>query len=294
MVLRRHNLLLLCLILVCFCQLIQAQSVKPNGIVALLTDYGDKDFYVGAIKGVIFSRFSQAKVVDITHRITSYNIEEGAFTLLMSAKEFPTGTVFVAIVDPGVGTTRKPIVVVTNDGKLFVGPDNGLFTLVMQEFGVKEVREITNKTWMRKGRISTSFHGRDIFAPTAAMLASGKRAADAGPELKDYVTLKLHPAEVRDGKIIAEVVFIDQYGNIQINSNADMLERIGAKTGSDITVKIGTVEKQCRVATTYGDVPQGSLLLFRASTDLIEIAINEGSAAAAFNAGLGAKVTIQK
>jgi len=290
--LRQH----LFLLVLCFGYLVSAhgQTVKPTGIIALMTDYGDKDFYVGAIKGAILSIYPQAKIVDITHQVSPYNIREGAFTLLMSSRDFPAGTIFVAVVDPGVGTARKAILLETNNGKFFIGPDNGLFTLVMREFGIKQVREIINTEWMRQGKQSTSFHGRDIFAPAAATLASGKSVEGAGPELKQYVTLPIQQAVVKNKKVIGEVIFIDRYGNIQVNFDAEMLEKISIRQGDYVKVKIGNKEKICKFVTTYGDVKVGEYLILNASTGFVEIAVNQGSVARQFNARPGSRVVMQE
>ena len=271
-----------------------APAAEAGRTIALLTDYGDKDFYVGAIKGSILSRFPEARIVDLTHRVTAFNIWEGAFTLLMASREFPADTVFVAIVDPGVGTARKPIVVRTEAGRIFVGPDNGLFTLVMQECKVKEVREITNRDWMRPGRISASFHGRDIFGPAAARIASGRPVAEAGPERKEWVTLPIAPVRLEGTRMGARVIFIDQYGNIQINAGEDLLGAIGLKPGDSVRVTVGTSVLTVPWAATYGDVKTGCGLLFTSSTGFMELAVNEGNAAADTKAALGGEIFLEK
>lgn len=272
----------------------QQQAFVPNGVVALLTDWGTRDFYVGAVKGVALSIFPNVKLVDITHEVEPYNIHEGAVTLWLAAREFPPGTVFVAVVDPGVGTERRPLVVVTNNGQAFVGPDNGLFTLVMREFGGRTVRHITNRDYMRPGPISYSFHGRDVFTPTAAHLASGWSVEGVGPEVSEYVLLDIAPARQTADALYGEVILIDQYGNLQANITGDMVRRFGLKFGDRIIVQVGDKRVESVWVNTYGDVPEGDNLAFLASTDLVEIAVNMGSAKERFGAGLGSPVVITK
>ncbi len=271
-----------------------AQPFAPNGVVALLTDWGTRDFYVGAVKGVALSTFPGVKLVDLTHEIEPYNIHEGAVTLWLAAREFPPGTVFVAVVDPGVGTERRPLVVVTGNGQAFVGPDNGLFTLVMREFGVRSVRQITNRDYMRPGPISYSFHGRDIFVPTASHLASGRPVEAVGPEVSDYVLLDIAPAQQTEEALTGEVILIDQYGNLQANITGEMVRSFGLRFGDRIVVQVGDTRLESVWANTYGDVPEGDDVAFLASTDLVEIAVNMGSAQERFGASLGSPVIITR
>lgn len=157
-------------------------GAKPNGMVILLTDYGADSIYVGVLKGAIYSRFPQAKVDSISHSVAPFDVVAGAYMLAEACKEFPAGTVFCCIVDPGVGTARKGIALETNTGQVFVGPDNGLMGLVAERDGVKQVRETSNKALWRAGVTSTTFHGRDIFGPVAAALASGVPIEELDPK----------------------------------------------------------------------------------------------------------------
>lgn len=267
---------------------------QANGIIAFLTDFGTRDFYVGAIKGVALSAFPEARLVDITHEIEPYNVREGAITLLLAAREFPAGTTFVAVVDPGVGTERRPILLTTRDGKFFLAPDNGLLTLVMQEFGVESVRHITNRDYWRPGPTSYSFHGRDIFTPTAARIASGWPAANVGPEITDYVTLDITPARREGQTLRGEVVLIDFYGNLQAYIDAGLVRELGLAFGDRVRVSVGEKSVESVFVNTYGDVPEGDHLIFLASTDLLEISINMGSAQEYFQAVLGSPVIIER
>jgi S-adenosylmethionine hydrolase len=272
----------------------QKPPVKPNNIIAFMTDYGNKDFYVGAVKGVILSITPTAKIVDITHEITPFNIQEGALTLLLAAREFPMGTVFVAVVDPGVGTVRHPILLVTKDGKYFIGPDNGLLSMVMNELGVDKVYEIKNPNWFRKKNISHTFHGKDIFGPAAAHLVKGDDITTIGPTITDYVKLPFQTATLSGNKIKGNVIFIDTYGNIQVNITASLLEKANLRKGDLLHVRIGDKDESFKFLSTYGDVPSGDLLALMASTEFLEIAINLGNAADRLKAKLGDPVIIEK
>jgi len=263
-------------------------------IIVLMTDYGTRDFYTGALKGVIYSVCPEAIVVDITHEVTPFDIREGALTLLLAAREFPPGTVFVGIVDPGVGTARKPIVAETGNGDFFVGPDNGLFTMAIREFGLKRVYQITNPAWMHGGKISSSFHGRDIFGPAAARLASGSPPGEAGPPLSEWVSFPIRDPVIEGKKITTEVLFVDRYGNIQLNVGAHLLQSLGIHRGGDVAVTIEGKERLCKLVGTYGDVKEGDLLLLQASTGFMEVAVNLGSAAKVFGAKVGAPAVIEK
>lgn len=263
--------------------------------IAFLTDYGTKDFYVGAVKGRILRINPEVNIVDITHEVTPYDIHEGAVTLLLAAREFSNDTVFLAIVDPGVGTERRPIAAQTEDGKIFVAPDNGLLTFVFQEFGVKEVRQITNEAWMRPGERSYSFHGRDIFGPVAAHLSLGKSFSEVGPVITDYVNLPISPSKVEDGKLIGQVLWIDQYGNVQVNITGKQAKDAGWAIDDKIQIQVGTAAPfVAPFVHTYGDVPEGDPLIFQASTDFLEISINMGNMAEFTGAEIGAPVTLTK
>ena len=266
-----------------------------NGLVALLTDYGNRDYYVGALKGVIYSIYPEARIDDITHQVTPFNIWEGAYTLSLAAKEFPKGTVFIAVVDPGVGTGRKAIVLKTKDNKLFVAPDNGLLTFVAEEMGIHSIREIKNKAYMRpKESFSTTFHGRDIFAPVGAYLASGVPMSSVGPEMEDFVRLKIPRAKVKNEKIRGQVIRVDIYGNVITNISDSLLNGAGIKLGDLITVKLNEHTFTVKFVRTYGDVPKGEKLCHLESRRLLEISINKGHLAETLNINVGDQIVIHR
>lgn len=271
-------------------------ETTPHGRpVAFLTDYGSKDFYVGAVKGVMQGINPALQLYDLTHEVTPYDIHEGAVTLLLASRNWSSQTVFLAIVDPGVGTERRPIAVLASDGRIFVGPDNGLFTLVLQEFGAKEVRQITNEAWMRPGERSYSFHGRDIFGPVAAWLSLGKPFVEVGPVISDYVTLPIGVSRQEGKQLIGEVLWTDAYGNVQANITGVQARQAGWAIGDSIQIRVGTASPfVAPFVHTYGDVPEGSSLIFQASTDFLEIAVNMGSMKDLLQAEVGAPVALEK
>lgn len=267
---------------------------ERSGIIAFLTDWGTRDFYIGAVKGVALSIFPEATLVDITHEVEPYSIMEGAVTLWLAAREFPAGTVFVAVVDPGVGTERRPIVVQTLDDKFFVGPDNGLFTFVMQEFGVKGIYEITDESFMRPAPRSYTFHGRDVFTPAATHIAMGRRASEVGPTVEYPISLAVEPARYEDDMVVGQVILVDQYGNMQVNITRGLLEHLGLRFGDRVYVQVGEKRIESTFVNTYGDVPEGHDLVFIASTDLVEISVNMGSARERLGGEIGSLVIIEK
>ena len=184
-------------------------GAKPNGLVILATDYGADSIYVGEIKGAIYNKFPQARVDSITNSIPPYDIVVGAYTLLESTGMFPSGTTFVCIVDPGVGTPRKPIVLETKDGQRYVGPDNGILSLVAEKYGVAEIRECANQELWRAGDVSHTFHGRDIFGPVAAALAGGAPMDKVGPKLDALTKLDFAPSAI-DGATVRGLVDADR------------------------------------------------------------------------------------
>ncbi len=264
-----------------------------NGIIALITDWGSRDWYVGAVKGVALSIFPEATIVDLTHEIPPFELEEGAATLWFSSREFPSGTVFVAVVDPGVGTERRPLVVHTENDMFFVGPDNGLFTYVILDYGVKAVYQITNEAFMRPP-VSYTFHGRDIFTPTAANLASGRKVSEVGPVITDYIMFDVGAAYMEEGIIYGEVMSHDLYGNLRTNITREYVDELGLTFGDKIRLTVDGETIETVFVNTYGDVEVGEFLTYVASTDQLAIAINWGNAREYFDADIGSTVIVEK
>lgn len=271
-----------------------AAEVQPNGLVVLLTDYGTEDFYVGALKGAIYRAFPGARIDSITHEVPAFDIREGAYLLVHAAEEFPPGTTFVGVVDPGVGTARKAIAAETRNGLFFVGPDNGLLTLVFQRFGVKRIHEIQNPAVIRRGARSSTFHGRDIFGPAAGHLAAGFPLSRIGPRLKNWVALPVEEAVREGSQVRGEVQHVDHYGNLLTNIPASLVEQLGLQPGDLVAVTIGQETRQIPLVKTYGDVPEGTLLLTLNSLGVVEIALNMGKAAPALGVAAGTAVRLSR
>ena len=255
-------------------------GAQTNGLIIMITDFGTKDFYVGAMKGAMYKVFPQAKIDEISHGVSKFDIKEGAYTLAKAAPEFPTGTVFVGVIDPGVGTPRKPIAMKTKNGNYFVAPDNGLLTLIGGSMGVAEVREITNRDVMRQDVQSSTFHGRDIFGPAAAHLAKGFAFEKIGPVLERYVQLPISFAKVIDDTIVGQIEVIDEYGNVITNIRSDLFEKLGIQGGQTIEVEFNHHSTViCKYVKAYGDAPVGSFVGLFGSGGVFEVAINQGNLA---------------
>ncbi len=251
-----------------------------------MTDFGVKDDSVAICKGVMYSIAPHLRIVDITHDVTPYSILDGARFLYGATPYYPPGTVFVAVIDPGVGSTRKAIVVRSKRGQYFVLPDNGLITLVADRDGIDTVRDITNRAWMVGGRLSSTFHGRDIFSPVGAHLARGDDWRQIGPELAvvDLVRLDWREAAIDEHGLNAEVIATDgPFGNLVTNASAEEFFRLGYRRGENVTLKLGDREVTMPFVRTFSDVPLDKPLLYIDSRGRVSLAINQGNFAAAYD-----------
>ncbi|HUT64289.1 MAG TPA: SAM-dependent chlorinase/fluorinase [Anaerolineae bacterium] len=263
--------------------------MELNGIITFTTDFGTRDPYIGMLKGIVLTANPHAYLVDITHEIPAHDIVNAAFTLVRSYQYFPIGTIHVAIVDPGVGGQRKNIAMMT-ERYIFVGPDNGIFSLVLSKEKPREIREIKNPPFILK-TISDTFHGRDIFAPCAGHLSAGKMFTDIGPVIRRLKNLK-YPEVTRDGnKLMGEVVAIDSFGNMITNITRHTYNSFSGKMRTEIF--FGAVRFD-RIMRHYEDVVQGSPLVLFGSSGYMEVSMNEGSAAVYFMASVGSPVTIRR
>jgi len=256
-----------------------ASSAHAEPVIGLFTDYGWEDPYVAQLKGVILTINPNAHLLDITHTVSPFNIADGAYLLDQCAEEFPAGTIFVAVVDPQVGTDRNPILLETAKGKYFVGPDNGLFTEVIAHEGFANAWILDKPEFFRNGGISRTFHGRDIFGPVAAHLASGTDPERFGTAVKTLVLLPDKEPTFSAELITTEVLHIDRYGNVILNlpEDSDMAAKL--KEGNLVKISIGRESYSAPLVKTYGEVDKGRLLLLYGSNGLLEIGMNQGSAA---------------
>jgi S-adenosylmethionine hydrolase len=263
-------------------------------IVALLTDYGTRDQYAGSLRGAVLAAFPDASVVDLTHHIPSHGVREAAFVLRATASVFPAGTTFVCVVDPGVGTARRCIAVRAG-GYFFVGPDNGLFSLILSDHPEAEVRQLTNAALFR-ANVSSTFHGRDIFGPVGGALARGTAFAEVGPTIEDAFHFEFPEPKFRDdGGIEGQVIYIDTYGNLVSTIGGSPWQTFVHGANGDLTemvVEVGRVVVP--VVTTFGDVPDDEACAYLGSTGRIEVAVNQGSAAKRFEASIGTPVKLKR
>jgi len=259
-------------------------------IITLLSDFGLRDPYVAEMKAAILSICPEARVVDISHEIEKFNIRTGAFVLASAAPYFPQGTIHVAVVDPGVGTKRRPLVVET--GRCFyVGPDNGLLVLSAQREGIRHIYTISNPVYMLP-RVSRTFHGRDVFAPAAAHLARGCSPSEFGPEVHDCLVPKFAKPRLRGGALFGEVLHIDDFGNVISNLSVKDLEKTGIREGSLLHVQLKGKALTLKLCSAYGEVPAKTPLAIIGSTDFLEVSINQGNASEAFKAKVGNLIRI--
>ncbi|WP_420265446.1 SAM hydrolase/SAM-dependent halogenase family protein [Candidatus Magnetominusculus dajiuhuensis] len=254
----------------------------------LLTDFGLADTFIAQMKGVMLSINPEVNIVDITHLIEPYNIRHGAVALGMSYKYFPEGTIHIAVVDPGVGSNRRGIVV--DDGRyIFIGPDNGLFSVIYAENKYAQnkvtVYEITDKRCYRNPT-GVTFHGRDVFAPTAALISNGLRPEEVGPPIVDYQSFDIiPPSKAGDNTITGEVLYIDRFGNIITNITAAFITGCGFKlNGRLVSLK-----------ENYAQGQDGQLHALINSDGYLELFIKQGSAGLNLRSGVktGARITVE-
>jgi len=266
-------------------------GVRDSVIIALFTDFGTRDAYVAQLKGAILSLHPAAQLIDLTHEVDAFDIRAAAYVLDASARYFPPGMIFVAVVDPGVGTARRPLLLVTQADKYYVGPDNGLFTRVVERERLKAAYVLTQSAYFRC-QVSATFHGRDIFGPVAAHLAGGVEPAQFGPRIEDIVRLP-YTRPQRIGEIITgEILHLDHFGNIATNIPAAMCTdftpgQTVACTCAEHTQVISFVE-------TYGAGPQDELVCLINSNDEFEIALPYGAASAQLGVKVGERVIVER
>jgi S-adenosylmethionine hydrolase len=259
------------------------QKYPPT--IVFMTDFGVVDDSVAICRGVMYGIMPDVRIVDLTHQVTPYSIFDGARFLFGATPYYPAGTVFVVVVDPTVGSSRKAIVAHSKKGQYFVLPDNGVISLVEQRDGIDAVREITNPDWMIGSKLSSTFHGRDIFSPVGAHLARGDDWTTVGPEMpvRDLVQLDLKVARIDNRGLDAMVIATDgPFGNLVTNVDGmDFLE-LGYQRGQDVIVKIGDKNLKMKFVKTFSDVPVGDPLLYIDSRGHLALAINQKSFAATY------------
>lgn len=272
----------------------EPEPLAPPPVV-FLSDFGTGDDAVAAVKGVMLGIDPRLQVIDLTHQVRPYAIADGARLLADTAPFYPKGTVFLAVVDPGVGSTRKPMVARSSRGQWFVLPDNGLITLVAERDGLESAREITNPAWLRTPAVSSTFHGRDVFAPVAAHLARGDDWTEVGPVIAEPVRLPLRPATVDAQGLHGQVIAIDgPYGNLITDVDATTFAQLGYGRGDTVRVRLAGRTIDVPLAHTFSDVPRGAPLLFIDSRGHLGLALNQDSFARRYNVTVPSTLAIPR
>ncbi len=263
----------------------QDSSGKPRPTIVFMTDFGVVDDSVAICKGVMYSIVPEVRIADLSHQVTPFSIPDGARFLYGTTPYYPAGTVFVVVIDPTVGSTRKAIVVKSKRGQYFVLPDNGLMTLVQDRDGLEAAREITNPAWMIGAALSSTFHGRDIFSPAGAHVARGDDWTQVGPELDlaKLVRLNLAPAKLDERGLSGEAIATDgPFGNLVTNLSSDEFMRLGYTRGQTVPVTVGTNKLDIPFVRTFSDVALKQVLLYIDSRGRVGLAVNQGSFAATY------------
>jgi S-adenosylmethionine hydrolase len=253
-------------------------SPSPHPTIVFMTDFGTANDAVAICKAVIIGIAPDARIMDITHQVTPFSIEEASRFLAGVSPYYPAGTVFLSVVDPGVGTSRKAVIVKSKKGQYFVLPDNGLITPVIDRDGLDSAREITNTSWMIQAPVSSTFHGRDIFSPAAAHLATGWDFTLAGPEVPQLVRLTARTSTSTDKGIEGEIIGLDDpYGSLVTDIPGEDFKKLGYTLGDKVVVQINKKPVAVPYVKTFMNVPVGENLLYIDSRGRVGIANNEGN-----------------
>jgi hypothetical protein len=271
----------------------QAASTRPA--IVFMTDFGTANDAVAICRAVIYGIAPDVRITDITHQVTPYSIEEASRFLYGVTPYYPAGTVFLVVVDPGVGTSRKAIAVKSRKGQYFILPDNGVITPVLDRDGLESAREITNQHWMIQAPLSSTFHGRDIFSPAAAHLAAGWEFDLVGPPVQQLVRLST-TASVSSAKgINGDIIGLDDpFGSLITNIPGEDFKQLGYNAGDKVFVQIDKKTVAVPFAKTFMDVPVGESLLYIDSRGRVGIAVNQGSYSRKFNITPPGKVFIPR
>ncbi len=262
-------------------------------VISFLSDFGLQDDFVGTCHGVIKRIAPGASVIDITHGIEPQAVLQGALVLASTVPYMPEG-VHLAVVDPGVGGGRRALAVRDSAGRLYVGPDNGLLVPAVERLGgIHQAWELTNPAYMLE-RVSRTFHGRDVFAPAAAHLANGVAPGELGPPVPSgsLVRLELPAPEIGEARIRATVLYIDRFGNVQLNLSRADVERTGIVPGANVELDLGVDRYYASAATTFADARAGDIILYEDAYENIAVAITGGNAAEMFSIRPGQQLTI--
>src|SRR5438445_8150551 len=255
-----------------------ASAAPRKPTIVFMTDFGTANDAVAICKAVILGIAPDARIMDITHQVTPFQIEEASRDLFGVTPYYPSGTVFLVVVDPGTGTSRKAVIAKSNKGHLCVLPDNGLVSAVTERDGLAGAREIANQNWMIQAAVSSTFHGRDIFSPAAAHLAEGWDYTIAGPEVPQLVHLSPKTATLDEKSVSGDVIGLDDpYGSLVTNITREELASLGYSLGDKLTVQINKKPVTLPYVQTFMNVPVGESLLYIDSRGRVAIAVNQGN-----------------
>jgi S-adenosylmethionine hydrolase len=274
----------------------QSGGKYPQTIV-FMTDFGTVDDSVPICKGVMYSIMPEVRIVDLSHQVTPFSILDGARFLYGATPYYPAGTVFTVVIDPGVGSTRKAVIIKSKRGQYFVLPDNGLITLVGARDGLEAAREITNPDWMIGKALSSTFHGRDIFSPASAHVARGDDWTQVGPvlDLNSLVRLNLEAAKVDEQGLHGEVIATDgPFGNLVTNVDAEDFLKLGYQQGEMVPIVLGDKKFDLRFVKTFSDVPLKTPLIYIDSRGRFALAVNQGSFTAIYGIKPPLKITVPR
>ena len=272
---------------------VQAAPRKPT--IVFMTDFGTANDAVAVCKAVIFNIAPEARVMDITHQVTPFQIEEASRFLYGVTPYYPAGTVFLVVVDPGVGTSRKAVIVKSKKGQFFVLPDNGIISAVIDRDGLEGANEITNQNWMIQAAVSSTFHGRDIFSPAAAHLAEGWDYTIAGPKVPQLVSLTPKIASEDDRGVAGDIIGLDDpFGSLISDITREQFEKLGYVQGDKVTLQLNKKPFTLPYEKTFMNVPVGDILLYVDSRGRVALAVNQGNYSKKFNLEPPATIFIPK
>jgi S-adenosyl-L-methionine hydrolase (adenosine-forming) len=269
----------------------RGKGLARTEVITLTTDFGLNDHFIGAMKGVMLEIAPEVQIIDISHAVQPFDILDGALTISQAYSYFPSGTVHMVIVDPGVGTTRRPVIL-TGDRHLFVAPDNGVLSLIYDREERISVRHITAEHYFLQPR-SNTFHARDIFSPVAAYLARGAGADRFGEEITDYVRFSApRPKPVDERTLRGVVLKVDRFGNLITNITPQDAPQLFGAMPPSFTITVGNKAQATRICTSYAEGAPGEVFGILGSMGFLEIATNRGSASQLMGAGKGSEVNV--
>ena len=261
----------------------------PNPIITLTTDYGTNDHLVGTLKGVILKINPDATIVDITHNVAAFDLLDGALAIGATYSYFPPRTIHVVVVDPGVGTDRRPLLV-TAENQYFVAPDNGVLSVIYEREESIIARHATAEHYYLQP-VSKTFHGRDVFAPIAAWLSKNWAPASMGEEIQDFKRFAMPRPKATDGVVKGIVMRVDAFGNLVTNFRAEDLPPQASENGA-VNFQVGT-QSVSRLVSTFAQGNSGEPIAYVGSSGYLEIAVNKGNAARTLGIGRGTPVVLQ-